>query len=151
MRRSATVVATLALGLSGLGLSACSSAAKSPTLPHKDFTPKAELDIHACPGLPSTATTACDEALTVHAPSDPFGPPLRSVADNAVLLVKNTAAGSRRVTGTMKDDQVFDTGQMASGNTTTIVLQTPGVVTITDTTTGRHTTLTVHPAPNTTT
>ena len=49
--------------------------------------------------------------------------------DRSTVVVKNLATGIHRVTGTVKDDQVFDTGQMARGNTTTVVLSTPGVVT----------------------
>ncbi len=44
---------------------------------------------------------------------------------------------------------MFDTGQMHEGNSTIVVLDTPGTVVITDTTTGRHTSLVVRPPPGT--
>ncbi len=148
MRRSAPIVlATLALAVGSAGVTACSSAARTPTVAHTHFTPTAQLDVHSCPRLPAATGAPCDEGLSVQPASDPLGAPLRSVADHSVLVVKNLAADTRRVTGMVKDDQVFDTGQMKPGNTTTVVLSTPGGLVITDTTTGEHVTLIVRPAP----
>ncbi len=148
MRRPVTLVlATLALGVGSAGLSACSSAAKSPTLPRTHFTPKAEIVIGCPPGYHCPPSTPPKVGLTVLSPNSTAQ--VDSVPDRSTVVVKNLATGPQRVTGTIKDDQVFDTGQMARGNTTTVVLSTPGVVTITNTTSGEHVSLTVRPAPAT--
>jgi len=146
MRRSAALVVAVAMALTALA--GCSSVARTPTLPTTDFSPDLVVEVHPCPALPSVAAKApaCDEGLSVQPASNPLDAPVRTTPDHSVLLVRNLAASARRVTGTVKSHVVFDTGQMAQGNTTTVVLGTPGVVTITDVTTGRHTTLTVHPA-----
>jgi hypothetical protein len=144
-RSVAFVVATLALAAGGLGVTGCSSAATSPTVPRKNFTPKAEIIIGCPPGERCAPAVASKAGLTIVAPNSINQ--VDAVPDHATVVVKNLASGIHRVTGTIKDDQLFDTGQMASGNTTTVVLQTPGRVTITDTTTGEHVTLTVRSAP----
>ena len=142
MRRAFALLAVaVAVGTAG-----CSSTTRTPTVAKIDFAPKVRLDIRGCPALPSAASTACDEGLVVVPAKQPSGAPVRAVNDGSVLVVTNVAGGTHRVTGTVKDVPVFDTGQMVRGNSTTVVLQTPGTVVITDSTTGQHTSLVVRPA-----
>ena len=151
MRRSpALIFATVALGLGGLGITACSSVAKSPTVAHTDFTPKVELEavVRCANGIGCTGTDLANPRVVLSGPHSPGSAQIvSSVPDHAVLVITSQAPGTQRVTGSVKEDQVFDTGQMVRGDTTTVVLSTPGRVTITDTTTGEHVTLTVRPAP----
>ena len=135
MRRSAAIV------VATMGLAACSSTAKSPTVAHTTFIPKAEIVIGCPPGERCPATVASKAGLVVLRPKSTTE--IDSVASGSTVLVMNLAAGTHRVTGTIKGDQIFDTGQMKPGNTTTVVLSTPGGMAITDVTTGEHVTLTV--------
>ncbi len=119
---------------------------------HTTFTPKVELEVvvHCANGIGCTGTNLPDQRVVLSGPHSPGSTQIvSSVSEHAVLVVTSQAPGTQRLTGTVKDDQVFDTGQMVRGNTTTVVLSTPGRLVITDTTTGEHVTLTVRPAPTT--
>jgi hypothetical protein len=141
MRR---VIALAALAAVLVVATGCGSRKASPGLSTVDLAPTVELDLHGCPKIPSTSTTvSCSAALEVTRVGDPLGAPVRSVPTGAVMLIKNASSQDRRVTGSIQDDQVFDTGAMHPRDTTTIRLDTSGRVTITESTGGDHTTLVV--------
>jgi hypothetical protein len=144
MRRAASV----ALVALAFALTACGSSKASPGVATVDLKPTVELDLHGCPGLPSASTTlACSNGLNVTPASNVFDTPLRTVPIGTVMLVKNLSAQKRRVVGTIKDDQVFDTGIMLPMNETTIVLNAAGTVSMTEMTDNLHRTLAVRPRP----
>jgi hypothetical protein len=131
MRRAASAV-LVALAL--VALTACGSAKAEPTVAKQNFTPTVELDVGSA-------------ALDVTKAGDTSGAAVGSVKSGSVMLVKNSDSQNRRVTGTVKDDQIFDSGVMHPGDTTMVKLDTSGQVTITETTTDQKTTLTVEPKP----
>jgi hypothetical protein len=146
MRRAASA-ALVAVAL--LLVTACGSAKATPGVAKDNFTPKAELVLHSC-GVPSTqpedASTCTQSDLVVTKPgAEVSGPVLARVPAGSVLLVKNVDSHDRRVSGSIKDAPVFDTGIMHPGESTTIVLDLPGTVTISDATMGLKTTLEVVP------
>jgi hypothetical protein len=148
MRRA---LALLAVAVT-VGTAGCSSTTRTPTVAKADFAPRAEIDIVAgCPDAIGCAGGSGSSASTyLSGPSVPGSDRhVRSVAEGSVLTVTSRVSGTHRVTGTVKDVPVFDTGQMVRGNSTTVVLQTPGTVVITDSTTGQHTRVVVRPAPTT--
>jgi hypothetical protein len=153
MRRSAALLLAAALALSALA--GCSSVARSPTVPHINFTPSAKIRVVTGCGAKAEGCAGGGPATPKPTMSDPLDPKtgdaVRSVPDHAVLLITSEASGSQQVTGTVKTHQVFDTGQLAHGDTTTVVLSTPGVVTITLAATGQRVSLIVRPAPTTST
>jgi len=146
MRRAlAILAAAFALGVTG-----CSSTARTPTVARIDFAPKAEIDIATgcADAIGCTSGSTAEPSTYLTAPHvTGSGQRVRSVAEGSVLSVTSKVGGTHRVTGRVKDIPIFDTGQMVRGNSTAVVLQTPGTVVITDTTTGQRTSLTVRPAP----
>ncbi len=147
MRRAAVVVAAALVVLS---VTACGSTKASPGVATVDLKPTVELDVHGCPGLPSASTTlSCRNSLNVTPASDVFDAPLKSVPIGTVMLVKNLSLQKRRVVGTIKGDQVFDTGVMFPSNETTVVLNAAGTVSMTEMTDNLRTTLVVRPRPAT--
>jgi hypothetical protein len=131
MRRAASA-ALVALAL--VALTACGSAKATPGVANENFTPTVELDVGS-------------GALHVTKPGDTSGADVGSVMSGSVLLVKNVDSQNRRVTGTVKEAPIFDTGILHPNDTTTVVLDTSGQVTIAETGTGAKTTLTVKPKP----
>ena len=146
-------VAVLAVALASLA-AGCSRAASSPTVARTDFTPKVEIRIESASSAACPSGDSCQfvppstNTVLLVGPSAPASTEVvRAVPDGAVLEVTSQVTGTHRVVGTVKGTPVFDTGQMTRGNTTTVVLQTPGVVTIAlDDAADGHLSLTVHPA-----
>jgi hypothetical protein len=131
-RAAATAVAALALTFLG---AACGHAKATPGVPHRDFTPKAELLVSGSDLHVSGSGQDASEAAVSHVPQ------------GSVLLIKNDDTHNRQVVGSIKDAQLFDTGTMHPGQSTTVVLDAPGKVTMTEPATGQHTTLTVTALP----
>jgi hypothetical protein len=132
--------------LVALALTACGSAKASPTVATDNFTPTVQLDIGCPPDVGSPCTANPLLVLTKPSSGDAT---VGSVAASSVLKITNHLPATQRITGTVHGQQVFDTGQLHEGDSTIVVLDTPGTVVITDTTTGRHTSLTVKPKPGT--
>jgi hypothetical protein len=145
MRRAASaIVVALALSVAGV---ACGSAKATPGVAKENFTPAVVLDVAECHTTGTSATETCPPKLDLGAPHGQPDTQVQSVKEGSVMLVRNPSHQDRRLVGTVKNDQVFDTGIMHPGDTTVIKLDTPGKMTITETTSNAHTTLTVKPAP----
>jgi hypothetical protein len=147
MRRAAAV-ALVALALSFAAV-ACGSAKATPGVPKANFTPKAELLVHSCvpPTSQETASGCASSTLYITKPGDELSARVTHVPEGSVLTVKNVDTHDRQIQATMKDQVVFDTGILKPEDSTTIVLDTPGTLTITDPTMDLHTTLVVAPTP----
>ena len=148
MRRLASV-AFVALLTASLG-AACGSAKATPGVPKANFKPAAELVLHPCGGVPPSVpenSSNCTTGLWISRPDQDLGPRVERVPEGSVLLIHNVDTHDRRVLGTVRGDQIFDTGIMHMGDSTTIVLSTPGTVGITETTANAHTSLVVTPKP----
>jgi hypothetical protein len=148
MRRAASVaLAALALMLV---TAACGSAKATPGVPKANFTPRAELLVHSC-GVPSTvpeSSSNCAGSLLVTTPGKEFtAPAITHLPEGSVLVVQNLDSHDRRLQGTVKDQQVFDTGTLHPNDRTVVVLDTSGEMTISDQVTGQHGTLVVEPKP----
>ena len=120
-----------------LSMAACSGhAAQTPTVTSVDFTPDAELRV--------TDSGPLSFQLNATETSIPGGTFTKA---GSVLLVTNDGRDDHRIVGTLDDEQVFDTGTMQPGNTTTIVIGSDGELVVRDLPTGRDAHLTVTPRP----
>jgi hypothetical protein len=116
-----------------LPLAACSGdAARTPTVASVDFTPKAELHVPDSGDLTFI-----------------FGSPQSDLPSGSVLVVVNDGQDDHRIVGTVDTTQVFDTGLMHPGDSTTVVITKDGDLTVRDVPTGRDGHLTVTPRPST--
>jgi len=105
------------------------------------------LDVAECHTTGATVAETCPPKLDLGAPHGQPDIQVQSVKADSVMLVRNPSHQDRRLVGTVKDDQVFDTGIMHPGDTTVVKLDTPGKMTITEVNSNAHTTLTVKAAP----
>lgn len=163
MRRAGSV-GPVAAAILMVVLVGCGHEHSTPGVARMDFDTKVELVLPTCPGVsgptggpganatagtaPSAAGCGTDDRLRVTPSRHPGGPAVGSVVAGSVLTVKNLDRTPRRVVGTDADAIVFDTGIMAPGNTTTVVLDTPGTVAIAEMPGPARTSLRVRPAPS---
>ncbi len=147
MRRAASA-ALVALVL--LTCAACGSAKATPTVAKQNFTPDLVLDITDCHTAATGTTDLCPPKLDIAARGGAPDTQAHTAKAGSVLLIRNQSLQDRRLVGTVKEDQVFDTGVMHPGDTTLVKLDTSGKVTITETGSNASTTLTVKPAANAT-
>jgi hypothetical protein len=141
-RSTAVIVIAITAVLAGL-VAGCGHHAATPGIGTLDLRPTVELVVRECPPAASTSP-GCDQGdLSVRPTGHPTGAPVRSVGRGTVLSVENQARTSRRVQGTTAASTVFDTGTMRPGEHTTVLLQTPGPILITEMPGSGRTTLTV--------
>jgi hypothetical protein len=100
---------------------ACGEPVEGPKLPTVDFTPAAVIEAGPS-GLGCTSTSARDDRLC-------------TVRTGSVVEVANAGPGERRIRG----GEVFDTGVMQPGGTTTVVLTEVGTIEVRDVTEPEHT------------
>ncbi|MEI7592124.1 MAG: hypothetical protein WCK41_02755 [Actinomycetes bacterium] len=108
-------------------LGGCSgSATTTPTFGTFDFTPSATLPISDDGALMLTDITTGSDL--------PVG---------SIMVVTNVGTNPHRIVGTVDGAQMFDTGVMQSGNSTTVVISATGTVELRDVPTSRDLKITV--------
>jgi len=157
MRRAASA-ALVALALS-LTTVACGSAKATPGVPKANFTPGAVLSFeppHGCSSGNSTSTTpaSCTPEMAINTPGSGGGEvtpsgssDITSVKSGTVLEISNSSSEDQRIQGSIDGTQTFDTGTLKPAESTTVVLDTSGKLTITDVGSGQKVTLVVEPKP----
>jgi len=139
--RRAVSVALVALALS-FAAAACGSAKATPGVPTQGSASQATLRITGTNSCTAGPSQGCPTALELSTGTD-----AKSVAFGTVLQIENEARADQRLQGTIDDEQTFDTGLMHPDDSTTVVLDAPGKLTIADVESGAKVTLTVEPKP----